>query len=755
LKYSSHSLKKSAKVVLAAYLIITILAIIPLLNIRFDYDFEKFFPKNDSSFQYYQNFLKKFGKDNNVLLLALENESGIFDKDFLLKVNTLTDSIKKIKHVESVLSPVQMKFPIISAFGFTEVPYFHINNPDLYFDDSVRIFKEPLLVNNLIAKNGKSLCLVIQSDSGISKPTEDNIIYKLNSHINSFHFDKHYLAGRVISQTLLVEKMQWELVIFMSASALLVVIFLIVAFRSVWGVVVPVLVVLLSTLYLVSLMVLLGKPLDILTILLPTILFVVGMSDVVHIWSKYLQELRLGLSKIESLKNTLNEVGRATFLTSVTTAIGFLSLLTANISPVKDLGVYTAIGVFIAFFVAFTLLPATLYLMPIPKLQQTQKYNKAWNSVLMFLFFYVFRNQKKIVISFIILVLLSFYGISQIKINAKILDDIPETDRIKKDLKFLENNYAGIRPFEMVISITDTSKSVFDYEVMIEIDKIEKYLSSNYGLRYVISPLTMVKSLNKALNGGVIDYFKLPTEKEMSKINSKIKMVRHRQEFKSMVSESTKELRLTGRMDDMGSFLVGKKNEELERFLNENINQKIITTRLTGSALLIDKNNEYLSANLLQGLGIGFVFIGIIVWFMFKNLKTVFIFFVPNIIPLVFIGGIMGLTGIDLKVSTSIIFTIAFGIAVDDTIHFLSKLKIELNKGKTMLVAIKNTFLSTGKAIVITSIILSGGFLTLLLSDFGGTFYTGLLVGLTLIFALIADLFLLPVLLMSGSKKIR
>jgi uncharacterized protein len=442
-------------------------------------------------------------------------------------------------------------------------------------------------------------------------------------------------------------------------------------------------------------------------------------------------------------------------LTSVTTAIGFLSLLTANISPVKDLGVYTAIGVFIAFFVAFTLLPATLYLMPIPKLQQTQKYNKAWNSVLMFLFFYVFRNQKKIVISFIILVLLSFYGISQIKINAKILDDIPETDRIKKDLKFLENNYAGIRPFEMVISITDTSKSVFDYEVMIEIDKIEKYLSSNYGLRYVISPLTMVKSLNKALNGGVIDYFKLPTEKEMSKINSKIKMVRHRQEFKSMVSESTKELRLTGRMDDMGSFLVGKKNEELERFLNENINQKIITTRLTGSALLIDKNNEYLSANLLQGLGIGFVFIGIIVWFMFKNLKTVFIFFVPNIIPLVFIGGIMGLTGIDLKVSTSIIFTIAFGIAVDDTIHFLSKLKIELNKGKTMLVAIKNTFLSTGKAIVITSIILSGGFLTLLLSDFGGTFYTGLLVGLTLIFALIADLFLLPVLLMSGSKKIR
>jgi predicted RND superfamily exporter protein len=151
---------------------------------------------------------------------------------------------------------------------------------------------------------------------------------------------------------------------------------------------------------------------------------------------------------------------------------------------------------------------------------------------------------------------------------------------------------------------------------------------------------------------------------------------------------------------------------------------------------------------MFQGLAIAFGIVALIAGLLYKSLRVILITLIPNIIPLIMVAAVMGYFGISLKLSTSIVFTIAFGIAVDDTLHFISKLKLELDKGKPLLFALRRTFLSTGKAIIVTSMILSGGFLILLLSSFGGTFYTGLLISLTLLFALVIDLTLLPVLFM-------
>jgi predicted RND superfamily exporter protein len=170
---------------------------------------------------------------------------------------------------------------------------------------------------------------------------------------------------------------------------------------------------------------------------------------------------------------------------------------------------------------------------------------------------------------------------------------------------------------------------------------------------------------------------------------------------------------------------------------------------ITGTASLIDKNNAEVAGGIVWGLLISFGVIAIIVGLMFWDWRMIILSLIPNIIPILMIGGLMGAFGIDLKVSTSMIFTISFGIAVDDTIHFISRLRIELSRGLTMSQAIRQTFLTTGKAIVLTTIVLSGGFLTLVFSEFLGTFYLGLLVGLTLIFAVIGDLILLPALLMT------
>ena len=174
----------------------------------------------------------------------------------------------------------------------------------------------------------------------------------------------------------------------------------------------------------------------------------------------------------------------------------------------------------------------------------------------------------------------------------------------------------------------------------------------------------------------------------------------------------------------------------------------IIDCRITGTAFLIDKNMSYLSESMVKGLALSILIVALIIGIIYRSVSIMIISLVPNVFPLIVMGGIMGFLGIELKTSTAIIFTIGFGIAVDDTIHFLGKFKYELLKGKGKLYALKRTYLTTGKAMILTTLILCAGFVLLVMSSFMGTFYLGFLLSITLFVALIADLTLLPVLLL-------
>ncbi|MDG1475786.1 MAG: MMPL family transporter, partial [Vicingaceae bacterium] len=211
--------------------------------------------------------------------------------------------------------------------------------------------------------------------------------------------------------------------------------------------------------------------------------------------------------------------------------------------------------------------------------------------------------------------------------------------------------------------------------------------------------------------------------------------------------------RFTGKMDDVGSKKVKQMNIDFDNFFRNEINTQLINYKMTGTALLIDKNNEFLATNMIIGLSIAFLLIATLIGFIFKSIRMALLSIVPNVIPLAIIGGLMGFTGTTINMSTSIIFTIAFGIAVDDTIHFLSKFKIESQRGSSFIYSLKRTYISTGKAIVLTSLILCGGFISLIFSDFKSTFLIGTYVGLILFVAVITDLLLLPVLLMMLKKK--
>lgn len=721
-------------------------------DIKFNYVFEDFFPVDDPELAYYQQFKKKFGQDNDYLLIGLTHEPSIFDSVFLSKVNSLTLALDSLQDIEYIKSITTIERPIISPAGLFLVPFVHPSQTGRLKTDSIRIYKDSLLIESIVSPSGKSTALLLKHRNLTQKENAEELIAAVESQLKLLDFEETYIAGKIYAQGVFVEKMQKELVLFLSLSIVLVILFLAWAYKSWWGVLIPLLVVLIATVWITGLMAIMGKSLDILMVLLPTIMFVVGMSDVVHIMTKYIEQLRLGTPKLQALSITVKEVGLATFLTSLTTSVGFLTLITASIAPIQEFGIYTAIGVFFAYLVAFSLLPACLFFLGKPKVSNKLVNRSAWFGTLSLAFIGILRNGKAIIIGAIGIGVLSVAGLSTIVINTYLIEDLPNDAPLKQSFLFFDKNFGGSRPFEMTITVNEGS--VFDSSVIKEIHQVEGYLKTHYKAGNVVSPATLVKGLNQAINGGSHEAFALPDHaKDWKTVNKYLKRGYEGKFDLKLVSKDQKTGRITARIGDIGSRLSLARTDSLNQYIEQHIDADIAQFKVTGTSNLIDKNNEYLARNMFEGLAIAFAVVALIAGLMFKSFRMIIITLLPNIIPLLMVAGIMGVFGITLKLSTSIIFTIAFGIAVDDTIHFISKLQIELRKKKSVLYALKRTYLSTGKAIIVTSLILSGGFLTLLFSSFGGTFYTGLLVSLTLIFALLIDLTLLPVLILYFYKR--
>jgi predicted RND superfamily exporter protein len=289
------------------------------------------------------------------------------------------------------------------------------------------------------------------------------------------------------------------------------------------------------------------------------------------------------------------------------------------------------------------------------------------------------------------------------------------------------------------------------YEVMKEQEKLEAFVMDVFRASSIVSPLTLAKSLNKALNGGSEKAFSTPSLGQVRRMEPYLKRVLEVTPIQVLTSDF-KTGRLSARTEDMGSLKSSEMKAEFLKFVKEDIDLDLLRVRITGTSHLIDVSHESVTVQMAKGLGFAFVIVALIVGILFRSWKIALITVIPNFIPLLWVCGLMFVFGIELKLTTAIIFTVAFGIAVDDTIHFMAKLKMELAKGKSWLYAIKRAYLETGKAIILTTLVLVSGFSILTLSQFGVTFYSGLLIGMALIFAMIADLVLLPLLLILLKK---
>jgi len=714
---------------------------------QFNYDFETFFPQNDEDLDFYQNFKSQFENDNDYLLVALKNDDGeLFSSDFLTEASSVQAEIQKLDQVDTVISILNLKQPIIGLFGVT-------TRDVLKWTDKFSLKKTSENLeqyrSQLIAKDGKSLLLWIKNEQNISK-SEGDILYNSIKVVFADHGIKPIaVAGKIQMQGDFIRLMQDEFGLFFGCSIVLMLFILLLIFRSWWGVIVPLFVLIIGVSWAFGLLIYLGKSLDVMSVMQPTIFMIVGLSALIHFFTHLIKKLKEGDEKREAIRAVFKELVVPVWLTVLTTALGFISLYFTTIPALQDFGWSTGVGVLVMFFAVLLLAPGLLYLIPINIPISFQKTEKP--SFLLKIFSWQLKQRKLITFSFLGITLLCIFLGSNLKINGYLLDNLPIDHPIQQDFEYFDEQFGGSNPLQISLSVGEKANSLLDFEVLIEIDKVEVKIHELFGEGQTISPLTLVKTINQAQNQGDLKAFKLPSKGQRQRMARWLDKALEKDDIR-VLSEDKKSGRISARAPDLGSLKMTELREALNTYVQEEIDSDLLQVRWTGTAYLIDKGHKSVTLQMAKGLGVAFLLVGVIVGFLFRSWRISFLVLIPNFIPLIWMLGLMYVLGIEFKLTTAILFTVAFGIAVDDSIHFMSRLKQELISGKDLIYALKRTFLETGRAIVLTTVVLTAGFGLLIFSQFGVTHFTGLLISASMVFALLADMLLLPLLLLPLKK---
>lgn len=741
-----HFLFKYSKLLLLVTAFLALGAFYRATKISFVYDLEAFFPKDDPDVAFMASFKERLQRDDLFLMVAIDHEKDIYDLHFLEKVNGFTIACKSLPNVQSAESITTIKEPIKTPFGVSNRRLLHWEDSSRLGNDREVIRADERIRNTLISADEQTLVVSMTTSGQLSQTEANYLNFQIDSLILQYAFHKTHIAGVITTQAIFVQKIEEELLLYIALSILIVTIVLFFLYKSFWGIAIPLASVVVSLAAFLGYMEVSGQSFDVISTMFPTLMLIFGMSDVIHLQSKYIDELEKDKSRFEAMRTAFKEIGTALLLTSVTTAIGFGSLLLSSIPAIQSFGINAAVGVMIAYAFVLTFASSALLHFDHNQLQNIKKQRSNWRKFSLSLYLQNRKYPVQISAIAVIVLLLSAYGISKISTNSYLLGDIPRESKLRQDFQFFESKFAGVRPFEMAI-LPAGGKKILDRDVITETAKLTDYLQQEFAIGSIQSPVVYIKSLYKSWNGGVSAFYKLPeTTADHNEIKQVAGKFAKRSAYK-LFDEDQSIGRISARIQDTGSDSLAIDMAAIEAWMHQNIDPGVASFKMTGSVLLVDKNHEYLRKNLFQGLLLAFILVGIIFSILFKDWRMVLVSIIPNIVPMLIAGAALGFSGIELKAVTAIIFTVSFGIAVDDTIHFLTRYKLERSKGRSVDAALRQTFLISVKAITITTIILIFGFISLIFSSFTGTYYVGVLVCVTLISALIADVYIIPQLL--------
>lgn len=726
--------------------VLTGLSFYPALQIRTDFNLESFFPKDDPSINDYERLEEEFGRDDNIIMVGFETDS-LLTEGVLHDLRSIIDSVETIPNVAEVRSLWSAKQIHSKGANLSFDPYLSSSTLGTLNADSLRklLVNDPFAKGFLINNQGTATAFYLEIEAGKNNyEARDTTIAQLEQLLESYESTYDFkISGIPYYRNQYVSYLNDEILFYISLSSVLVILLLWLLYRSSLGIVLPMLIVWLTILFTLAIMQLTGGYFEVMTSTIAPILLCVGIADSIHMISKYDDARLQGLNNRVSIREMLMTLGSATFLTSITTAIGFGTLMTSDIVPMKRFGIYTAAGVMIAYVVTILMVPDALSLIKVKKVFHDKSADIFTFFANMLSAISRFNQQyyKQITLVFLVSSVAIGLGATYLKVNGKVFDELGNETQPIQDARFFSTTLSPPFPMEFIID-TGRESGILKPEFVAKVDKFTRYLQSYEEIERVTSFNTLMKEVHKAMAPAEAAEYALPENDELMAQYVLLLEINNAETLEQTTDFSYQTVRIAAQVQDAGSDRINQIRKTINQYLDKHFEQESVT--VTGSTILSADLNQKIVSSLLRSILLAFVLVAFIMAFLFKNVRMVFISLIPNILPLIMVAGIMGYTGIDIKSSTAVIFTVAFGIAVDDSIHYLARLRIEMLRGCSLQQALQLATQKTGKAIIVTSLILLAGFGTLLTSVFSSTVYMGLLVCLTVIFAVLADLLLLP-----------
>ena len=761
-KYLTRVLLRNRPVILIFILLLTAFMGWKGLGVKLSYDNASILPADDSFIMDYNQFKKRFGEDGSVIVIGVENPNMFQLKDFNHWYD-LTADMAKVQGVEGVMSITKtstiVKNDSLHQFDFKSlVPIKPTSQAEV---DSLKKkilslkFYDGLLFNSkteayILAITLKKSVL----NDKIRMTITDNIVERAEQYASQTGHELHY-SGLPYIRTVMARTVQHELFLFVLLSILIAAFILFLFFRSIKVVASSLVVVGISIIFTLGLVGLFGFKISILTGVIPSLIVVIAIENCIYILNKYHWEYRNHGNKILALSRVVRRIGFASLMVNTATAAGFAAFILVSNQLLREFGIIAAISILMEYALCITLLPILFSYMDPPSDKHVKHLdNTFFNSVLEKIL-YVIQYKRKWVFSLAgMLLLTGIIGMLNMKTSGKVTDDIHKSNALYKDLKFFEKQLGGVMPFEISVD-TKKKKGVMLYSTIQRIDQLQNVISRNKEFSKPLSVAEFAKFAKQAYFNGNPDMYSLPNSMEKTFVLSYFpkKASGNQQLLNSFIDSTQQVTRISFQMADTGTKEMNRLLDSIRPRVDSIFAKADYNVKITGSSVIYARGTEFLIKHLLISVLIAIGFISLLMALMFTSIRMIAVSMIPNIIPLIITAAIMGFTGVPIKPSTIIVFSIALGISVDNTIQYLSRYRHELKMtGNNIKLSTLNALREAGFSMIYTSIVLVLGFSVFMVSSFGGTQALGLLVSTTLFIAMFFNMIVLPSLLLVLDK---
>lgn len=729
-------------------------------NMRFTFTEANLLPDNHPENITYNKFLSLFGEEGSVIVIAVKDSSFFTPKkltawkslsekiqdydeiDFVLSIDNAKELVKNKQKKKFELKPLLEEVPQDSTT-------FSLFKQKLFYELP---FYENLLLNK---ETGTIRIVIYMKQEVVNSAARKNFIFNtfipLMDQFEQEQNLKVYRSGMPYIRTLNAQNIVDEMGKFVFAAMGITSLIFFLFFRSIRATIISMVVVLFGVAWALGTLGLLGYEITVLTALIPPLIIVIGIPNCIFLINKYQQEVAKHGNQIRSLQQVIVKIGNATLMTNLTTASGFATFILTNSKLLKEFGIVASINVIGIFVLSLLIIPIVYSFMPLPnKKHLNHLNNKSIDGFVKWMEGKVRQKRINTYIVALIALVASIIGIYTINISGSILEDMPKKQSFFKDILFFDREFDGIVPLEILID-TKRKDGVLKLSTLKRMERLNKSIEDIPELSSPTSVINAIKYAKQAYYNGNPNYYALPTAQENRFILSYFDRSGNDENvLNNYVDDTGQFTRLTTFMTDIDTDRMEEIEQELKREIAKIFPEERYTVKITGKALLFLKGTKYLIKNLVLSLVLAIFLIALFMAYLFRSFKMIIISLIPNLLPLIITAGMMGFLDIPLKPSTILVFSIAFGISVDDTIHFLAKYRQELIDSKWKIQrSVYAALKETGVSMFYTSIVLFFGFSVFMSSEFGGTVALGGLISMTLLFAMLANLILLPSLLIS------